>query len=389
MRILYHHRTASRDGQSVHIDELIAAFRRAGHEVMIIGPSMAEEMEFGGESGLIAMLKSKLPGALYELLELAFSLLTAVRLWRAHRSFRPDLYYERYNLFSPAGAWLRGRFDVPFLLEINSPLAEERERYGSLRLKRLAKWSENYAWRRADRALPVTNVLAGYLRAAGVPDEQIVIIRNGINRARFAGARDSATTRAKLGLQDALVLGFTGFVREWHGLDEVVELLARLERSDVHLLVVGDGPGRAALEAQARELQLIERVHFTGLVDRDDVPGFTACFDIALQPSVTPYASPLKLFEYMAMGCAIVAPRTPNIEEVLDDGVSARLFDAGQTGALAAAISELCLNRQLREALGSKAAADIEAGRMTWDDNVDRITQLVHEVTAGIPSGSS
>lgn len=343
---------------------------------------MAEEMEFGGESGMIALLKSKLPGALYELLELAFSALTAIRLWRAHRTFRPDLYYERYNLFSPAGAWLRARFDVPFLLEINSPLAEERQRYGNLRLKRLAKWSENYAWRRADRALPVTSVLAGHLRAAGVADDRIVVIRNGIDPARFSGARDAAQMREKLGLQNALVLGFTGFVREWHGLDEVIEMLARLDRSDVHLLIVGDGPGRAALEAQARDLQLANQVHFTGLVDRQDVPGFTACFDIALQPSVTPYASPLKLFEYMAMGCAIVAPRTANIEEVLHDSVSAKLFNADEPGALAAAISELCSNRQLREELGNRAANEIGSQRLTWDDNVVRITQLANEVAA-------
>ncbi len=76
-----------------------------------------------------------------------------------------------------------------------------------------------------------------------------------------------------------------------------------------------------------RRLGIASRVHFTGIVERDDVAKYVAAFDIALQPAVVAYASPLKLFEYLALGKAIVAPGQPNIREILTHEKNALLFD--------------------------------------------------------------
>lgn len=350
----------------------------------IVGPATGADMGFGGENKFVSALKKSLPGAAYELLEFGYSFLTAIRLRREYKKFKPDFYYERYNLFSPAGSWLRKRFKVPFLLEVNAPIAEEREKYGTLKLRRLAQWSQRYAWRNADRALPVTKVLAEYLLAAGVPRDRIVVIQNGINRARFSNLDDPDLRRRELGLENALVLGFTGFVREWHGLDEVIRALPSLSERNVHLVVVGDGPGREPLETLAAEMGVEQRVHFTGLVERDDIAGYVNCFDIALQPSVTSYASPLKIFEYLAMGKAIVAPRTANIEEILVDGESAQLFDPNAPGSLHDAIVALCDDVALRDRLAACAARQIDQQKLTWDDNARRIVALSQEIRAGL-----
>ncbi len=95
------------------------------------------------------------------------------------------MIYERYNLFHVAGALLARRRGLPYLLEVNAPLAEERSRFGNLRLRRLARASENFAWRQADRVLPVTEVLAGHVVAAGVPRPRIVVVPNGIDLEDF------------------------------------------------------------------------------------------------------------------------------------------------------------------------------------------------------------
>ena len=84
---------------------------------------------------------------------------------------------------------------------------------------------------------------------------------------------------------------------------------------------------RADLEALAQKLGIAGNVRFTGLVQPEEVPAIVTTFDIALQPGATPYASPLKIFDYMAAGCAIVAPSQPNILEILQDGTTAKLFD--------------------------------------------------------------
>ena len=380
MKILYHHRTQSMDGQAVHIDEMIAALRALGHEVIVVAP--AATASFGANAGWSARLKRCLPRFSYELMELAYSLHAYRQLVKAVKLHRPDCLYERYNLFLPAGVWLKRRYGLPMLLEINSPIFEERARYDGLALRRLARWSQAYTWRSADFVLPVTAVLAGIVAAYGVDAWRIIVVPNGINSERFGQPVDVAAAKRALGLQDALVLGFTGFVRDWHGLDHVIALLAAETTPACHLLVVGDGPARAALERQARALGVSAKLTFTGVVQRDDVARHVAAFDIALQPAVVAYASPLKLFEYLALGKAIVAPAQPNITEILTHDANALLFDPGDADGLRLALGALCADAALRQRIGRQARATIAERGLTWRANAERAVGLFAEVAA-------
>lgn len=391
MKILYHHRTASKDGQAVHIEEMIAALRDQGHEVRVVAPTPHEPDGGGGPMGTqvswVQRLRARLPKAAYELLELGYSWVAYRKLLRAAREFKPDVLYERSNLFLLSGLMLKRRLGLPMLLEVNSPLADERLRHGGLGLPRLARWSEHATWRGADRVLPVTQVLADIIqRSAGVPAERIAVIPNGINQAHFAAAPSPAQARAALPWPDdgALVLGFTGFVRDWHGVDLVLRWMAGAGApASSRLLVVGDGPARADLEKLAAELGLSPRLHFTGFVPRHQVPALVAAFDIALQPAVTPYASPLKLFEYLALGKAIVAPRVPNIEELLVDERNALLFDDGDPRSFERALTRLSGDAGLRGRLAIQAQATVTEKGLTWARNAQRVAQLAQDVQPG------
>jgi glycosyltransferase involved in cell wall biosynthesis len=383
MRILYHHRTASKDGQAVHIEEMIDALRSEGHEVRVVSPGQAATEsggagQMGGDMGWVHSLKARLPKAVYELMELVYSLVAYRKLMAAAKDFRPDVIYERYNLFLLAGLMVKKRLGVPLLLEVNSPLVLERSQHsGGLALARLARWAERTAWRGADRVLPVTAVLATHVRACGVPAERIQVVPNGINRAHFAQAPEVEEAKARLGLQGRLVLGFTGFVREWHGVDRIVAWMATGEApTNTHLLIVGDGPVRAALEEQAQRLGLSSRVAFTGVVHRDQVPAHVAAFDIALQPAVTPYASPLKLMEYMVLGKAIVAPATANLMEILSDEFNALLFQEHSALTMESAMARLCADESLRNRLSRNAHDTISLMDLTWKGNARRVVAL-------------
>ncbi len=367
MRILYSHRIQSRDGQSVHVEELIHAFRAAGHEVLVVGPGFYEKTEFGGESSLVATIRRILPGWAQELAELAYNAPATWRLWRAWRAFRPDVIYERYNLYFLAGAILARLFRAPVFMEVNSPLAEERVKFGGLKLRRLAFAVERFTWRSAALALPVTRVLADIMIAAGVDPNRVQVVPNGIVLDRFP-------PRASRAVDAPVVLGFVGFVRDWHGLDTVIDGMAREQAAtSVTLAVVGDGPARDALEHQAATLGIADRVRFSGLVPHDQVAAHVMDFDIALQPGVTPYASPLKIFDYMAAGCAIVAPDQPNIREILEHEQTALLFDPASTDSRWAAIQRLIQDPALRLRLGFAARASLERRGYTWDGNAARI----------------
>ncbi|MCW5652270.1 glycosyltransferase family 4 protein [Hydrogenophaga sp.] len=385
MRILYHHRTASKDGQAVHIEEMIEALRSEGHEVRVVAPGgeddgagQGDAGRMGGGVGWVHRLKAMMPKAVYELMELAYSLVAYRKLMAAAREFRPDVIYERYNLYLLSGLMAKKRLGVPLLLEVNSPLVQERSRHsGGLALPGLARWAEGAAWRGADRVLPVTDVLADHVRAYGVPEARIQVIPNGINRAHFAQAPAPDEAKARLGLQGRLVLGFTGFVRDWHGVDRIVDWMATPDApAHTHLLVVGDGPVRASLEQQASRLGLGGRVAFTGVIHRDQVPAHVAAFDVALQPAVTAYASPLKLMEYLVLGKAIVAPGTRNLREVLTHDVNALLFEESNPAGLEQVLTRLCADAALRARLAQGAADTIDRLNLTWVGNARRVVEL-------------
>ncbi|MBO0710049.1 MAG: glycosyltransferase family 4 protein [Acetobacteraceae bacterium] len=371
MRILYSHRVQSRDGQSVHIEELVSALRARGHEVRVVGPGFYDPSDLGGESRAIARVRALLPAWLQEAMELAYNIPAYRRLRRASDSFEPDLIYERYNLYFLAGALLARRRGLPLYLEVNAPIAAERTEHSGLRLRRLAHALERRVWLAADRILAVTAVLKEGIAGQGVDPGRIEVIPNGIDPACFPEVRPSSEA------SDPVVLGFVGFVRAWHGLDGVIAALAGHEGPpSVRLVVVGDGPARADLEAQVGTLGVRDRVAFTGIAPREEIPGIVSRFDIALQPRVVAYASPLKVFEYMAAGRAIVAPDQPNIREILCHEETALLFDPAAPGALWQAIERLVRDPSLRARLGAAAQGEILRRNYTWSGNAERVSAM-------------
>lgn len=372
MRILYSHRIQSRDGQSVHVEELITAFLQEGHEVRVVGPGFYENAGFGGGSSLVALLRRHLPAALGELAELAYNIPAYLRIRRICMAFQPDLIYERYNLYYLVGAWLARRRGIPYYVEVNSPLADERARFGNLRLIKLAHRLEHHVWRTATRVLAVTEALKSIISQSGIDANHIHVVQNGVVLDR--SLPPPYTT--EVSPTHPLVLGFVGFVRPWHGLDTVIRAIAaNTAGPPLKLTVVGEGPVRPELERLAHELGIADRVHFTGLVDHIRVPDAVAQFDIALQPRVVPYASPLKIFDYMAAGRAIIAPDQPNIREILEHERTALLFDPDDDKALWTAIARLAADPALRHRLGAAARAELERKDYTWRGNAQRIAE--------------
>lgn len=388
MKILYHHRTASRDGQSTHIEEMIRSMRKLGCQVEEAAPVIDEgASQTGGSAGWVGKLKAHLPRGLYELAEFSYSLVAYRRLARKLREFRPQGIYERYNVYFIAGVWAKKRFGLPLILEVNAPMALERRQYGGLSWPRLADWTERYVWRNADIILPVSQVLAEHIAKQGVPAEKIIAIHNGVNLDHYARLPSTDEAKVKLGLTGKLVIGFTGFVREWDRLDRIVAWLAKqTPATNAHLLIVGDGPARAEIEEAARKFGVADRVSFTGVVKREQVPGLAMAFDIALQTALVPYASPLCLFEYLALGKAVVGPDQLNHREVLTDRVDAVLYDPDSDHGIEVALDALVADPGLRARVGQGALDVIHSKRLIWDENAAKVLALFGRLGVDSPA---
>lgn len=378
--VVYHHRTQGVDAQGIHIHEMCQAFESLGYAVAKVALHAKEEPGRESRPGRLGRLLSRLPPAAYELLELGYNLVGVPLLYRAVRRHRPAFVYERYSLYNLCGVVVSRLTGVPLVLEVNSPLAREKARHGGVAFGRLAQAVETYLINHATRSIAVTGVLRRMLIEKGADAARIVVMPNGINPGDF---RRSSRPERRPG--DTVRIGFVGWFRPWHGLLEMVDALERhgLFREGVSLLLVGDGPVRPALEQLIEGRGLGDRVRITGATPRRLLPGLLDEVDIAVQPAATAYASPMKLFEYLAAGKAVVAPDQDNIREVVRHSAEALLFAPGDWDAFAGQVRALVRDPGLRRRLGAAGRRSMLENRRTWADNAARVVALLGQPFPG------
>jgi len=386
MRILYHHRTRATDAQRIHILELIRAFRTLGHHVQEVALVSVETRPQDGE------LDSKAPGwktavrALpfgSEILQVAYNFAAIpILVGKVFRS-RPDFIYERYALFNFAGVLTARLLRLPIVVEVNSPLALEQRREGEITAYRVARLAEKCVCNLADLVIAVSGPLRRILIEEGVDSRKIAVLSNGVDPDSFATGSEQAKVKSRLPrpprADGKILVGFVGWFRRWHRLDLLLEAFreSSLLRDRAAVLLVGDGPGMPSLQKLVRTWHLDDSVIFTGLVPHEQVPGYLALIDIAVQPFANEYCCPMKILEYLAVGKAIVAPDQENIRELVRDRREARLFRPGDKQALAAALEELVLDADLRRELARRAREAISSRKLTWIHNAERVIELV------------
>lgn len=199
----------------------------------------------------------------------------------------------------------------------------------------------------------VRRLLEGYHVAA-----PIAVIPTGIDLSRFTAAADDKVRQAlrcRLGLpEDAVVLTYIGRLAEEKNIDRLLRYVAGVEDENIRLLLVGDGPHRAALEAQVRELGLSDRVRFAGMVPREQVPDYYRAGDLFVSASSSETQG-LTYLEALSCGLPALCLRDECLAGIIVDGVNGWQFRDG-------AQFQLCLRRflsdpQLRRELAQNAAA--------------------------------
>ena len=300
---------------------------------------------------------------------------------RVAREFDPDFIYERYSLWGMAGLWLAKELSIPLVLEVNAPLAYEQQRYGAgLTCPPLARWVERKIWRRASLLVAVSDSLRARAEQAGVPRESIRVLPNAVDTRLFQINLDPDPVRRRFNLDGRFVVGFVGTFKGWHGVDLLLDAFEDLHLTEpsTHLLLVGDGPLRPLLEEKARKAGLRAAATFTGSVAHQEIPQYVAAMDVAVAPYPALdefYYSPLKLFEYMAAGRAVVASRVGQVAEVVADGVNGLLFEPGDRAGLVECILRLQRDVSLCRDLGRKA--NLSCSKRTWTESAAQVIDWV------------
>ena len=363
MRILYHHRTLADGAEGVHIRAMVQAFRDLGHEVRLLG--FAEAPTVASRRTVVDAIRSKAPKAAFELASMVYDQLERRKVDTEIKRYRPDLLYKRHGKFD-TGALAAARANgVPSVLEVNCLFTSSRyASFEPLALETQARRLEQRALKLATLVVAVSSPLAADIRATGT--RNVVTVPNGVDAQYFHPDHANGTrVRRHYGLQGT-VIGWMGIIRDWHGVERLVDVIAA--DPELTALIIGDGPGRPALKEKAARLGIANRVTVTGRVPHEEIRDYLAALDIAIVTDErTGVASPMKLLEYMAMGRAVVAPRQANIADLIDDEIDGLLFHSQEPGDLAAKIGRLARSPELRQTLGRAARMKIEESR-TWKD---------------------
>lgn len=359
MRILYvapNILVPGTNGGSTHVTEVSRALRQFG-EVLVLarrgsrGPGVVP-LGFGNPPALRRLL----PYLYYP---------TALR---HAREFRPDVIYERFSAFG-LGALLKRALGVPMVTAVLdyslSPL--------SLRL--------------ADRLVATVPAI--------VPEagrHKTVRVNWGANVEHFRPDADGAAVRRRLGLEGREVVGYTGAFYHWHGLDRLVEVVGRLDRPELRVLMVGDGEERRRVEARVRDAGLAGRFVFTGRVPYAEVPAYVAACDVCLaayEPERheatrrlgTLVFDPLKVFEYLAAERPVIVSRSANLEELFVDGEHVKMVRAGDAGDLAEAIRGLLDDPEAARRMARRGRERV-LERFTWRRHAEQLHGLFAELVA-------
>lgn len=172
------------------------------------------------------------------------------------------------------------------------------------------------------------------------------------------------------------------------GLHHLIDALARIapDLPGARLTVVGDGPVRAALEAQAERLGVSDRITFVGMVPNEDLPAHFATADLFVVPSIIDETGdreglPVSILEAAACGVPIVASDVGGISDFVEDRVTGLLVPAGDVAALAEAIKRLGDNAGLTRAITVSARVRVESG-FSWDSVSDRFDAIYQKLLA-------
>jgi len=306
------------------------------------------------------------------------------------RAGKPDVVMGTTPpIFQGVSAWvLAAAKRCPFLLEIRDLWPEFAIDIGLLRnpvLIRIARWLESFLYARADYLLVNSPAYRDYLISRGIEAGKISLIPNGVDPAMFDPGSHAQDVRRRFGVQSKFAVTYAGAIGMANDLDVLVKAASLIvSRTDIQILVVGDGKERKRLEEEVTRLGLTN-VTFTGAVPKSQMPEVLAASDacVAILRNIRMFTTtyPNKVFDYMAAGRPTILAIDGVIREVVESAGGGLFVQPGSSELLANAITYLADHPQEAAAMGQNARTYV-VEHFNRDDHASQLMGLVTRIVS-------
>ncbi|MDD2541862.1 MAG: glycosyltransferase, exosortase A system-associated [Desulfuromonadaceae bacterium] len=292
---------------------------------------------------------------------------------------RPDILHAHSPVLNAMAAQRVARKNnLPLAYEIRAfweDAAVDHGTYGELGLKyRLVHFLETFSCKKVAQIFTICEGLKQDLLTRGIPGSKITIIPNAIDAKAFLRVERDAKLSAQWGLDGFFVLGFIGSFYHYEGLDLLLQAVARLsaELPQLKVLLVGGGSMERDLRNLAQQLNIVDRVVFTGRLPHGQMPAMYSLIDVLVLPRksmrLTELVTPLKPLESMAMRKPVLASDVGGHRELIQDRETGFLFQAGSVDALQQSIQQLYAAPDLLRQCTENAFVWVNNTR-TWQAN--------------------
>jgi glycosyltransferase involved in cell wall biosynthesis len=305
---------------------------------------------------------------------------------RIGRRERPAIIHagSGFRGYEPAlvGRALRAHLQRPLVYEVRSFFestwtadlaASEKGEYYQRRFD-----TENRCMRAADVVITIAEAMKTEIIARGVPADRIFVVPNGVDPSAFTPKEKDQALARKYGVAGKPVFGYVSNLdhpREGQELLIEAAAILKAQHRDVACLIVGDGGRRAELEAKARSAGVRDTVIFTGRIPHEQVADLYALIDVFVVPRRDERAArlvtPLKPYEAMALGKAVVVSDLPPLVELAKPGERGLAYEPENAAALAATVARLFDDAALRERLAETGRNWVRSER-SWASNGER-----------------
>lgn len=387
-------------GPALLIRQIVDGLRHNGHKVSFLflrGREMVEQQSgriiplglSGGQP--FKTIESGFRRLQSELRLPYFGLFESFRFYQGCRNELANvaLCHDYHTLFGLGSTLAARRSGRPLVLTVDADLLLERHLIGEP-LKGLQGWlarhMAKFSFATADRLICVSEAAAQhFITQWAIDPAKIAVLPNGVNLQPFENSPAPAIARQQLGLAEGPTIMFVGSFQPWHGLETLLTSFAIVAGRfrTAQLILVGDGPVRPAISAKIAVLGLSAQVHLPGSVPNRQIPLWLAAADVVVAPygrlPYTLWFSPLKLYEYMAAGKAIVASASGQIAEVIRPGHNGLLFEPDNVIQLAQAINDLLNDPAGRQQLGQNSRQQA-IQQHSWQQYTHRLEQIYAQI---------